>query len=42
MIYDTSTGVLSFDSDGTGAGAAVRLTTFTNLTTLSASDFVLI
>jgi Ca2+-binding RTX toxin-like protein len=42
FIYDTSTGVLSFDSDGTGAGAAVRLATFTNLTTLSASDFVLI
>lgn len=41
FFYDNNTGVLAYDSDGTGAGAATMLATFANLAMLSASDFLL-
>ncbi|SMP82753.1 hypothetical protein SAMN06295888_1571 [Desulfonatronum zhilinae] len=41
FAYDTATGVLTFDADGTGAGAAIVIATFTGVPPLTAADFVL-
>lgn len=41
LLYDTDTGVLWYDADGSGSGAAVTLATFTNHAALSAGDFLL-
>jgi len=41
FAYDTTTGTLSFDADGNGAGAAVVLVTLTGAPTLAASDIVM-
>lgn len=38
LLFDTSTGALSYDADGSGAGAAVQFATLTGVTSLSASD----
>jgi Ca2+-binding RTX toxin-like protein len=40
--YDSATGILSFDADGTGAGAAVTLATLTLHPNVSIADFWLI
>lgn len=40
FLYDTSTGILSYDADGTGAGAAVQLFNLGAGTALVASDLV--
>jgi Ca2+-binding RTX toxin-like protein len=40
VLYDPVTGILGFDADGTGAGAAVVLATLTNHAALSASDIL--
>jgi len=40
-VFNTRTGVLSFDADGTGAGAAVTIATL-NVRTLSANDILVI
>lgn len=42
LIYDAATGALSYDADGSGAGAAVVLATLTNHALLTASDFLLV
>lgn len=41
-IYDSATGRLSWDADGSGAGAAVQLATLTDAPTLSHDDFLVI
>ncbi|MBW4488094.1 MAG: cadherin-like domain-containing protein [Trichocoleus desertorum ATA4-8-CV12] len=41
FVYNTSTGVLSFDADGTGAGSAVAIATLTNKPTLTSNQFVI-
>jgi Ca2+-binding RTX toxin-like protein len=39
LLFDTATGALSYDADGSGSGAAVQFATLTGVTSLSASDF---
>jgi len=41
FVFNTTTGVLSFDADGSGAGAAVTLATL-NVTMLSATDILVL
>jgi Ca2+-binding RTX toxin-like protein len=40
MLYDNTTGALSFDRDGTGAAAAVLFATLVNLSALVSTDFL--
>ncbi|MFZ6757260.1 beta strand repeat-containing protein, partial [Undibacterium sp. Ji50W] len=40
--YNTATGVLSYDADGTGAGAAVTVATLTGLPAIVATDIVIV
>jgi VCBS repeat-containing protein len=42
FLFDTDDGRLLWDADGTGSDAAVLVATFSNLPTLTASDFVVI
>ncbi len=42
FIYDTATGALFYDDDGTGAGAAVQLATLNAGLTLAAGDFIFV
>lgn len=42
FLYNTTTGILSFDADGNGAGAAVQFLWSTNFATIAASDFVVV
>jgi trimeric autotransporter adhesin len=42
LLYNTATGVLSFDEDGTGAGAAISMALFSTKPVLTTSDFILI
>ncbi|NKJ43557.1 cadherin domain-containing protein [Novosphingobium sp. SG720] len=42
LIYDQSTGVLSYDADGSGAGAAIELAVLTGHPALVAGDILLI
>jgi Ca2+-binding RTX toxin-like protein len=42
VLYDQVTGILRFDADGTGVGAAVTLAILTNHAGLSAQDFLLV
>ncbi|MGB8814154.1 MAG: calcium-binding protein [Paracoccaceae bacterium] len=42
LLYTAATGALSYDADGTGAGAAQLIATLTNHATLTAADFLLI
>jgi Ca2+-binding RTX toxin-like protein len=39
IVYDKSTGKLSYDADGSGSGAAVHFATFENKANLTAADF---
>ncbi len=41
FIYDTTNGALSFDADGSGAGAAVQLATLVGHPTITTADIVL-
>ncbi|MFZ6768803.1 beta strand repeat-containing protein, partial [Undibacterium sp. Di26W] len=40
--YNTATGVLSYDADGTGAGVAVTVATLTGLPAIVATDIVIV
>jgi len=42
FVYDTATGVLQWDSNGTGAGGAVTIATFAGAPALSAADISVI
>lgn len=42
VIYNRATGVLSYDADGNGAGAAVEIATFTNKAIIAVADFLVI
>ena len=42
FIYNTATGLLSFDVDGLGGAASVGLATFTGAPVLGAGDFILV
>jgi Ca2+-binding RTX toxin-like protein len=42
LLYDSNSGVLSYDADGNGAGVAQVLATFTNHAALGVADFLLI
>ena len=42
LIYNKATGVLSYDHDASGAGAAITIATLTNKPALAANDFVVI
>ena len=42
IVYNTTTGALSYDADGSGAGAAVQFATLTNGATISNTNFVVI
>jgi serralysin len=42
VVYDTSTGALYYDADGSGAGAAVLVATLQGAPTVSATDITVI
>lgn len=42
IIYNKTTGVLSYDADGSGSGAAIQFAVLTNKATLTAADIVVI
>ena len=42
IIYDSKTGALSYDADGSGSGAAVKFAMIENLAKLTAADFLVI
>ncbi len=42
VIYNSATGALFYDADGTGAGAMVQIAVLTGTPTISASDFVIV
>ena len=43
VIYDSATGSLFYDADGTGAAAQIKIATLTNVTgTVTAADFLII
>jgi Ca2+-binding RTX toxin-like protein len=42
ILYNSSTGALSYDADGTGAAAAVQFAVVAHHPTLTASDFMLV
>jgi len=42
ILYDSATGALYFDADGSGAGVAVQFATLSSGLALSASDFIVI
>jgi Ca2+-binding RTX toxin-like protein len=41
IIYDSATGALSFDADGSGAGAAVQFATLSTGLALTSADFII-
>jgi serralysin len=42
ILYNTTTGALSYDADGNGAGAAIQFATLTGQPTISSADFLVI
>jgi hypothetical protein len=42
FVYAKASGVLAWDADGTGGGAAIVIATLTNKPTLAATDFVIV
>jgi len=41
ILYNATTGALSYDADGNGAGAAVQFATLTTKPQITASDFMI-
>jgi Ca2+-binding RTX toxin-like protein len=41
IVYETDTGLLFYDADGSGAGAALLIATLTGLPALTAGDIFL-
>lgn len=39
ILYNTTTGAISYDSDGSGSTAAIQFATLYNKPTISAADF---
>ena len=42
LLFNAATGILSYDADGNGSGAAVNFAKLENVTTLSNTDFIVI
>ena len=42
LLYNTTTGALSYDSDGNGAGEAIQFATLTGSPPVSAADFLIV
>ena len=42
IVYNTTTGALSYDADGSGAAAAVQFATLSNHAAITAADFLII
>ena len=42
LLFNTTSKLLSYDADGNGAGAAVSIAILTGVSTLNASDFVIV
>jgi Ca2+-binding RTX toxin-like protein len=42
IVYDSSTGKLSYDEDGSGVKAAIEIATFSNKPNLGVNDFLVI
>ncbi len=42
LLYNTTTGALSYDQDGNGAGAAIQIASLTGIPAVSAFDFVIV
>jgi Ca2+-binding RTX toxin-like protein len=42
VIYNSTTGALSYDADGSGAGAAIQFATLTTKPVLASTDFLII
>lgn len=42
LVFNSSTNTLSYDADGSGSGAAQAIAVLTGVTTLSASDFIIV
>ncbi|MDD2781553.1 MAG: hypothetical protein PHR02_08435, partial [Sulfuricurvum sp.] len=42
IVYNTSTGALSYDADGSGAGAAIQFATLTGIPNITNVDFIVI
>jgi Ca2+-binding RTX toxin-like protein len=40
VLYDTNTGILSYDLDGSGAAAAVSIAQLAGIPPVAASDFL--
>jgi Ca2+-binding RTX toxin-like protein len=42
IVYNKTTGALSYDADGSGSGAAVKFAVIENKVALTAADFLVI
>jgi Ca2+-binding RTX toxin-like protein len=42
IIYNTTTGALSYDADGNGSGAAIQFASLTGHPTLTNADFIVV
>ncbi len=42
LLYNTTTGALSYDEDGNGAGEAIQIASLTGNPAVSAFDFVIV
>jgi hypothetical protein len=42
LLFNTTTGALSYDADGNGSGAAVQFATLTTKPAITASDYMVV